>query len=58
MAGKAQYSPKDTTHGHLGRRHQNFVAQEAPAHMSAANKTWWLNQANVAYKAGGYVLCR
>jgi hypothetical protein len=59
MAGKAEYAAEGYDFiGIWTTDFDNFLAQEAPPQMSAANKAWWKTQANEAAKAGGYVICK
>ena len=58
MAGKAQFTAEgyDWT-GLWSTDLPNIINQEAPAGMSSANKAWFLNSMDLAYKAGNYNLC-
>ncbi|HKC23255.1 MAG TPA: serine hydrolase [Thermoanaerobaculia bacterium] len=59
MAGKAEYAAEGYDFiGIWTTDFDHFLAQEAPAQMSAANKAWWKTEANEAAKAGGYTLCQ
>ena len=58
MAGKAEFAAEgyDWT-GLWSTDLPNIINQEAPAGMSSANKAWFLNSMDLAYKAGNYNLC-
>lgn len=58
MAGRAQYESEgsDWT-GVWDTDIPNIINQVAPTGTTAAQKTAYMNAMNVAYKAGGYVLC-
>jgi hypothetical protein len=59
MAGKAEFTAEGYDFTRIwDTDFPNLIADEAPSQMSAANKTWWQGQANVAYKPGGYTICR
>jgi hypothetical protein len=58
MAGRAQYESEgyDWT-GVWSTDIPNIINQVAPSGTTAAQKTAYMNAMNVAYKAGGYLLC-
>ncbi len=58
MAGKAEFQTDGYDWTHLWDTDlPNIINQEAPAGMSSANKAWFLNSMDLAYKAGNYNLC-
>jgi hypothetical protein len=58
MAGKAEVIAEGYDFTHVwDTDFPSIVAAEKPAQMSDTNRDWWYDHANVAYKAGGYVLC-
>jgi hypothetical protein len=59
MAGKAEIAVDGGDFTHIwDTDFPNIVGAEKPTQMSDTNRDWWYDHANVAYKAGGYVICQ